>query len=205
MDRPVDWKIYPATSSSTKMNGSNLTPLALHLVTSPTTAKIYTSRWSGFPLIHFPHFAYIPMTHYLSRLTALLSQRLLEQALTICTSLAVCFLRVTPTKLATGSSQVASGRLVMRISTCILRPTTSCRSPSRQMSAATLLTLLLMVKTTGYLQSWCSTAMISCTPRFSTWPIHTRWQRLSTSQHCAHSLPATLCGLSSIEVSSISA
>ena len=42
------FKICPATSFFTKMNGKNLTLLVSRPATSPTTAKIFTSRWSDF-------------------------------------------------------------------------------------------------------------------------------------------------------------
>ena len=46
--RREGFKICPATSFFTKMNGKNLTLLASRPATSPTTPKIFTSRWSGF-------------------------------------------------------------------------------------------------------------------------------------------------------------
>ena len=42
------FKICPATSFFTKMNGKNLTLLALPPDTSPTTPRTFTSRWSDF-------------------------------------------------------------------------------------------------------------------------------------------------------------
>ena len=150
MERLVVSKTYPVTNSSTRMNGINPIPLASLLATSPTTAKIYPSQWSDFPLIHSRHFAYIRMTHYLSRLTMLLSQRSPEQVSRICINPVDYFLQVTPTKLATSSNQVASRQLVMPTSSCSPRPMISCRSPSRQTSAAISLTLLSMMRMTGY-------------------------------------------------------
>ena len=42
------FKIYPAMSFSTKMNGNSLTPSASRPATSPITARIFTSRWRDF-------------------------------------------------------------------------------------------------------------------------------------------------------------
>lgn len=46
--RREGFRICPATSFFTKMNGTNLTLLASRPATSPITAKIFTSRWSDF-------------------------------------------------------------------------------------------------------------------------------------------------------------
>ena len=46
MERRGVFKIYPATSFSTRMNGNSLTPSASRPATSPTTAKTFTSRWN---------------------------------------------------------------------------------------------------------------------------------------------------------------
>ena len=48
VERRGVFKIYPAMSFFTQMNGKILTLLASRPATSPTTAKIFTSRWSDF-------------------------------------------------------------------------------------------------------------------------------------------------------------
>ena len=49
VERRGVFKIFLATSFSTRMNGNNPTLSASHPATSPTTAKIFIFRWSDFP------------------------------------------------------------------------------------------------------------------------------------------------------------